>query len=176
MTIELKSIYTFITLYIYIMHYEFILWSSGQSSWLQIQRPRVDSRHYQIFWEVVSLELGPLSLVSTTEGLLERKSRGCGLETREYGRRDPSRIPRGTIYQQNVGSNFADKRRSLGRYSSLADSCQWVCFFVLMYAVLAICCPIANLLDDCNARNSVTQDGGQYAERELINVSSRDHE
>jgi hypothetical protein len=24
-----------------------------------------DSRHYQIFWEVVSLERGPLSLVST---------------------------------------------------------------------------------------------------------------
>jgi hypothetical protein len=23
------------------------LWSSGQSSWLQIRRPRFDSRHYQ---------------------------------------------------------------------------------------------------------------------------------
>jgi hypothetical protein len=29
------------------------LWSSGQSSWLQIHRPGFDSRHYQIFWEVV---------------------------------------------------------------------------------------------------------------------------
>jgi hypothetical protein len=27
------------------------LWSSGQSSWLQIRRPGFDSRHYQIFWE-----------------------------------------------------------------------------------------------------------------------------
>jgi hypothetical protein len=26
------------------------LWSSGQSSWLQIRRPGFDSRHYQIFW------------------------------------------------------------------------------------------------------------------------------
>jgi hypothetical protein len=26
------------------------LWSSGQSSWVQIQRPGFDSRHYQIFW------------------------------------------------------------------------------------------------------------------------------
>jgi hypothetical protein len=34
-------------------------------------------------------ERGPLSLVSTTEELLERKSRGSGLEIREYGRRDP---------------------------------------------------------------------------------------
>jgi hypothetical protein len=25
------------------------LWSSGQSSWLQIRRPGFDSRHYQIF-------------------------------------------------------------------------------------------------------------------------------
>jgi hypothetical protein len=42
------------------------LWSSGQSSGL-------DSRHYQIFCEVVGLQRGPLSLVSTTEELLERK-------------------------------------------------------------------------------------------------------
>jgi hypothetical protein len=49
------------------------LWSSGQSSWLQIRRPGFDSWHYQIFWEVVGLERGPLSLVSTTEELLDRK-------------------------------------------------------------------------------------------------------
>jgi hypothetical protein len=34
---------------------------------------------------------GPLSLVSTTEELLERKSSDSGLENREYGNRDPSR-------------------------------------------------------------------------------------
>jgi hypothetical protein len=39
----------------------------------------------------VGLERGPLSLVSTIEELLGRKSSGCGLEIREYGRRDPSR-------------------------------------------------------------------------------------
>jgi hypothetical protein len=49
------------------------LWSSGQSSWLQIQRSGLDSRRYQIFWEVVGLERGPLSLLSTIEELLERK-------------------------------------------------------------------------------------------------------
>jgi hypothetical protein len=48
------------------------LWSSGQSSWLQIRRPGFDSRHYQKK-KVVGLELGPLSLVSTTEELLDRK-------------------------------------------------------------------------------------------------------
>jgi hypothetical protein len=49
------------------------MWSSGQSSWLQIQRSGFDSRRYQIFLEVGGLERGPLSLVSTTEELLERK-------------------------------------------------------------------------------------------------------
>jgi hypothetical protein len=48
------------------------LWSSGQSSWLQIRRPGFDSRHYQKK-KVVGLERGPLSLVSTTEELLDRK-------------------------------------------------------------------------------------------------------
>jgi hypothetical protein len=77
------------------------LWSSGhQSSWLQIQRSRFDSRRYQIFWEVVGQERGPLSLVSTIEELLQRKNSGFGLESREYGRRDPSHRPRDSLYPQ----------------------------------------------------------------------------
>jgi hypothetical protein len=67
------------------------LWSSGQSSWLQIQMAVFDSRRYQIFCELVGLERGPLSLVSTIEELLGRESSGYGLENREYGRTEPSR-------------------------------------------------------------------------------------
>jgi hypothetical protein len=59
----------------------------GQSSWLQIQRSGFDSRRYQIFWDV-GLERGPLSLMSTIEELLERKSSGSCLEIQEYGHRD----------------------------------------------------------------------------------------
>jgi hypothetical protein len=50
----------------------------------------------------MGLERGPLSLVSTIEELLERKSRGSGLESLEYGRRDPSRWPRGTLCPQKL--------------------------------------------------------------------------
>jgi hypothetical protein len=78
------------------------LWSSGQSSWLQIQMSGFDSRRYQMFWKVVSLELGPFSLVSTIEELLELKSSGSGLENRDYGRRDPWRWPIGNLYSQNL--------------------------------------------------------------------------
>jgi hypothetical protein len=60
-----------------------------------------DSWRYQIFW-VVGLERGPLSPVSTTEELLGRKRSGSGLENREYGRWDPSRLPRGTLYPQKL--------------------------------------------------------------------------
>jgi hypothetical protein len=49
------------------------LWSSGQSAWLQIQRSEFESRRYQISLEVVGLELGPLSLVSTIQELFEKK-------------------------------------------------------------------------------------------------------
>jgi hypothetical protein len=78
------------------------LWSSDQSSLLQIQRSGFDSRPYQIFWEVVGLERGPISLVSTIEELLEIKSSGSGLESREYGRRIPSRWTRVTIYARQL--------------------------------------------------------------------------
>jgi hypothetical protein len=44
--------------------------------------PGFDSRPYQIFWEVGGLERCPLSLVRTTEELLEWKSSGSDLENR----------------------------------------------------------------------------------------------
>jgi hypothetical protein len=80
-----------------------------------------DSQRYQIFWEVVGLERGPLSFVSTIEKPLERKSYGSGRENREFDRRDPSRWPHDTPLSSKVGFNFVDKQQSLGRYSSLTD-------------------------------------------------------
>jgi hypothetical protein len=85
-----------------------LLWSSGQSSWLQIQRSGFDSRRYKNFWDVVDLERGPLSFVSRIQELLERESSGSGLENREYGRRDPSRWLRDNPLFAKVGTNFAN--------------------------------------------------------------------
>jgi hypothetical protein len=50
----------------------------------------------------VGLERGPLSLLSTIEELLERKRSCSSLEIREYGRRDSSHWPRGTLYPQKL--------------------------------------------------------------------------
>jgi hypothetical protein len=45
---------------------------------------------------------GPLSVMSTTEELLGRKSSGSSLEIREYGRGDLSRCPRDSLYPQKL--------------------------------------------------------------------------
>jgi hypothetical protein len=70
----------------------------GYRSW----GPGFDSRRYQIFWEILGLERGPLSLVRIIEELLEWKSGGSGLENRINGQGDPLRWPRDTLYPQKL--------------------------------------------------------------------------
>jgi hypothetical protein len=70
----------------------------------------------------VGLERGPLSLMITVEDLLERKISCPDLECPEYGLKHPLCLPRGILYPQKVDTNFADRQRSLGSYSSIADS------------------------------------------------------
>jgi hypothetical protein len=79
------------------------MWSSGHSSWLQIQRSRVRFPAITDFLISSGSGTGPLSLVSITEELLEWKSSGSGSRKPEtIGRGDPLRRPRDTLYPQKL--------------------------------------------------------------------------
>jgi hypothetical protein len=89
-----------------------------------------DFPHYHIFWEVVGLERGSLSLVSTTEELLERKSSDSDKEIREYGRRDPLCWPRNTLYPQKLALTLpTSDYRSVGTVRSRTQATEFVCLF-----------------------------------------------
>jgi hypothetical protein len=88
--------------------------------------PGFNSRRYHIFRVAVGLERGPLNLVSTTQELLGRKRSGSGLENREYGRRDPSRWPRGTLYPQKLAlTSLTSGGRSVGIVSSRTQATEF---------------------------------------------------
>jgi hypothetical protein len=86
------------------------LWSSGQSSWLQIQRSWLRFPMLTDFLRSSGLERGPLCLVSTTEELLGRNSSGSGLESLEYCNED--QLPRLALTLLTRGCRSVDVVRS----------------------------------------------------------------
>jgi hypothetical protein len=75
---------------------------------------------------------GPLSLVSIIEELLGRKSSSSILESRQLGRRDPSRWPRGTLYPQKLALTLPTSGcRSVGIVHSQTEAIEFsFSFFV----------------------------------------------
>jgi hypothetical protein len=94
-----------------------------KSSWLQIQRPGLDSRRYQVFWEVLCLERGPLNLVSTSEE--KRKTSGSSLENRDCGHRADCAAP---YYPQKLALTSP---RNGGRWVGIVRSRTQATEFVL---------------------------------------------
>jgi hypothetical protein len=110
------------------------LWSNGQNSWQQMQRSGFDSRRYQIFWEVVGLERGPLSLVSIEE-LLYRKVSGSGLENRDHGRRGSAALTMLHISLRKMLelTLSISGGRSVSRVSSRTQATEFFFFFWYCY-------------------------------------------
>jgi hypothetical protein len=75
----------------------------------------------------VGLERGPLSFVSIIEELPGRKNSGSGLEEQEYGLRDTSRRPRGTLCPQMLALTLATSGgRSVGIVRSQTQATEFV--------------------------------------------------
>jgi hypothetical protein len=117
------------------------LWSSGQSSWLQIRRHGFDFRHYQK--KSSGSGTGSTQPHKYNWGATWWKSGGSCLENREYGRRDPSRWPRGTLYPQMLAiTSPTSGGRSVGNVRSrtwtMEFSLMWVFKTVSLETALAI--------------------------------------
>jgi hypothetical protein len=84
--------------------------------------PWFDSWCYQIFWEGVGLERGPLSLISTIEELLGRNRSQIRFRKSRIRPWNPFPLTIQHTLSATVGISFSDKWCSLGRYSSLTDS------------------------------------------------------
>jgi hypothetical protein len=62
--------------------------------------PEFDSRRHQIFWVLVGLERGPLSLSNIIEELLKEKVAAPVYKTETNGRDEPPRWPHDTVDPQ----------------------------------------------------------------------------
>jgi hypothetical protein len=82
----------------------------------------------------MGLELGSLSLVSTIEELLGTKSSGSAIENQKYGRGDQLRLPRDTVYPQELAlTSPSSDGRSVGILRSQTQATE---FSFLVYYLI----------------------------------------
>jgi hypothetical protein len=94
----------------------------------------------------VGQERGPLSLVSTIKELPERKSSSFGLEIWEYGRRDASRWPRGSLYPQELAlTSPTSGGRSVGIVSSRTQATEFFLFLLFFFYFFIILATLSRL-------------------------------
>jgi hypothetical protein len=102
-----------------------------------------DSRRYQILWEVMSLNRGPLSLVDITEELLECKN--SGLRSRKSILTAMGSVALTTRHplSAEVGTNFSKRRRSVGIVRLRTKATE-----LSLFRLVSKCSEIAELLSD----------------------------
>jgi hypothetical protein len=68
------------------------------------------------------------------EELLERKSSGYGLEDQEYGRGDPPRWPRDSLYPQKLAlTSLTSGGRLVGIVRSRTKAKELICYLLLLF-------------------------------------------
>jgi hypothetical protein len=78
--------------------------------------------------------------VSTIEELLERENNGSDLETRDSGRKDPSRCPLCTLYPQTLAlTSPTSGGRSVGIVRSRTQATEFVIFVRVFSCVVSYC-------------------------------------
>jgi hypothetical protein len=83
----------------------------------------------------VGQELGPLSLMTKIEELLERKSSVSGVVNRDYDRSYSSRLPRDTLYPQTLAlTSLTSGGRLVGIVRSRTQATEYFILYIEIHS------------------------------------------